>query len=76
LENFRDGVEEYDLLCEARQRLSQLKATRGDAAKVAALEKALTIEDSFIKSGLEADHRPETLLAHRLRLIEAMAQTQ
>ena len=68
LENFRDGLEDYDLLVTA-QALAEKTA---DPKVAAQLRSAITIEDEFIRDAVQTDYRSETLKAHRLRLIEAL----
>ncbi len=75
LENFRDGIEEYDLLEAGRQRLNALRQKGGNAAKIQQLSAALQIEDNFIADGDKADYRPEAVLFHRQRLLQALAAT-
>jgi len=68
LENFRDGIEDYDLLVTARR----LIATTTDPKARSLLQKAVTIEDDFIRNAARADFSSAALSAHRLRLIEAL----
>jgi Domain of unknown function (DUF4091)/Family of unknown function (DUF6067) len=75
LENFRDGIEEYDLLLAARDRLAQLRQRGADSAKIQQLAAAVTLEDGFIRDGVKADYNPAALYTHRQRLLQAMAAT-
>ena len=72
LENFRDGIEDYDLLMEAQDQLQYLIKNNGDPKKIHLLEEALDIKDSFIQNATQADWRPKIILEYRKRLIDAL----
>lgn len=75
LECFRDGIEDYDLLCEARDRLAALRSNGRHQAAIRMLERALTLEDDTFGDRNSIDVRPSVLLEHRRRLIEALVAT-
>lgn len=75
LECFRDGIEDYDLLMLARERLEELEAAGGHRDAVELLRAALTIDDAFVKNALECSYDVADLRAHRDRLVCALAAT-
>ena len=77
LENFRDGMEDYDLLMLGRDLLEELSQREGiEAAVVNSLRAATTIEDSFIKDHVNYSWDPEVLARHRRALIKAIEAAQ
>ena len=73
LENFRDGIEDYELLQLARKRLTELGGRDGiDDAVLEGLRGAITLNDAFIKDHKEYSRAPEVLAAQRRTLILAL----
>lgn len=72
LEAFRDGIEDYDLLALAAERLAALKPT-DPRRKV--LQAALSLDDAFVKDAVQYSVAPADLHAHRERLIRALEAT-
>ena len=73
LENFRDGIEDYDMLMLARGLLASLQNEESaDPALLEQLREATTIEDSFIKDHADYSRDPVQLQAHRQALIKAI----
>jgi len=73
LENFRDGIEDYELLLTARERLARLEeGTGADAAAIAKLRAAVSLEDSFVKDHADYSKDPTALERHRAALIRAI----
>ena len=72
LENFRDGIEDYELLVAARRMLETLKARGADAAERSDLEAALRIDDELSRSLTEYTTDPAVLAEHRERLLRAL----
>ena len=75
LECFRDGIEDYDLLMLARERLEALEAAGAHEDAAAMLRAALNIEDAFVKNALECSYDVADLRAHHDRLVRALAAT-
>jgi hypothetical protein len=76
LENFRDGIEDYDLLTAARQALQRLQRTGGDAATIGALRRATELPDDFVKDAMSYSADPAQLLERRRLLAEALIASQ
>jgi hypothetical protein len=72
LENFRDGIEDYELLCAAVETLEKLRRLKGGEAKIAALREAIALDDGFILDAHRVDHSSERLLENRMRLLKAL----
>ncbi len=73
LENLRDGIEDYELLMMARDRLAGLPTGRPvSASQRDALRRAVTLEDTLVKDHAEYTKDPESLAHHRRMLIEAL----
>ena len=73
LENFADGVEDYDLLVAARDALATLDGRSDvDPAVIGKLQAALRLEDAFVKDGVTYSTDPELLARHRRMLIKAL----
>jgi len=77
LENFCDGMEDYDLLITARDLLTELES-RGDvdAAVTSKLHQALSLEDEFVKDALNYSTDSQLLMGRRRTLIEALASAR
>ena len=73
LENFRDGIEDYDLLMTAQE---ALKHSVGDAQLVGRLQEATEIPDDFVKGAFQYSTDPRKLQAHRRKLAEALISNQ
>ena len=77
LENFRDGMEDYELLVLARELLEDLAQRDGiDATVIEKLREATTIEDSFVKDHVDYSWDPAVLASHRRALIKAIEAAQ
>jgi len=75
LENFRDGIEDYELLMLARDLLATLENRQAtDPAVVENLRKATTLEDDFVKDHADYSRDPSALASHRRSLISALDQ--
>ena len=73
LENFRDGIEDYELLMLARDLLATLENREAtDPAVVESLRNATTLEDDFVKDHADYSRDPSVLASHRLALIRAI----
>jgi hypothetical protein len=72
LENFADGIEEYDLLQAAEAMVAALEQTGKDPELARLLRHAIAIDDSFVRNALEYSVDPVVLAAHRQRLIDAL----
>ena len=72
LENFRDGIEDYELFVLAENTLARLEKAGGDTAVRTSLKKAITLDDRFVKDAKSYSADPQELLRHRLALIEAL----
>ena len=76
LECFRDGIEDYDLLTAAAERLRALEKAGGPKEAIARLREAVSIEDAFIKNAIEASTSVGELKRRRERLVRALAATE
>ncbi|HPD14634.1 MAG TPA: DUF6067 family protein [Planctomycetota bacterium] len=68
LENFRDGIEDYETLWLLRDAVAKLKKAGGHEALVAEAEKALAIDDSVVKDLTHFTQDPRALRAARAAL--------
>ncbi len=72
LENFRDGIEDYDLLTAAQQALQRLERAGSDGEIVGALRRATELPDDFIGDAMRYSADPAKLLERRRLLAEAL----
>ena len=73
LENFADGIEDYDLLQAAEAIVAVLEQTGKDPELARLLRHAITVDDSFVSNALDYSVDPLVFAAHRQRLIDALA---
>ena len=77
LENLRDGIEDYELLCSARDRLADLERRKiSETRLVEQMRQAITLEDRFAKDHPSYSTVPHVLARHRRELIEALEQAE
>ncbi len=73
LENFRDGIEDYELLVLGRDMLTDLeKQDDADAEIIRNLRRATSLEDDFVKDHVDYSKDPVLLENHRRVLIKAI----
>src|SRR5262249_43830765 len=73
LENFRDGIEDYDLLVAARERLTALESAGAHGAEVDALRAALALPAEFAADPASYMLDPGTVRERRRLLARALA---
>jgi len=76
LENFRDGIEDYELLVAAEEKLSRLEKAGAGGKVVDALKKAIALPDDFVRDSKTYSLDPAVLMRRRLALIEALEAAQ
>jgi hypothetical protein len=72
LENFRDGIEDYDLLVAARETLARLEASHVDARKLEGLRQAIALPDDFVKDAVSYSVEPSRVRERRRLLANAL----
>jgi hypothetical protein len=72
LENFADGIEDYDLLQAAEAIVAALEQTGKDPELARLLRHAIVIDDGFVRNALEYSVDPLVFAAHRQHLIDAL----
>ncbi len=79
MENFRDGMEDYEYLTLLKNRLSALDRKGISSAKLEQLKsrirKLLEIDQSVIVNPIDFTQNPETLSAYRSKLADAIEQS-
>lgn len=73
LENFRQGIQDYDLLKEAERLLSQLETSgKKNSATSRSLRRVVSIGDDFIHDPLDYSSDPKVVEEHREALAAAL----
>ena len=72
LENFRDGIEDYDILIEARKTLKILREKKIAPGLTQKIEDAINLPGNFVRNATEYNHDPENLLSYRKSLGEIL----
>ena len=73
LENFRDGIEDYELLLLGRRLIAEAeKNGKGDSTTVSRLRQAVELPDNFVKSHTEFSTDPANLSSRRRTIIQAI----
>ena len=73
LENFRDGIEDYELLLLGRRLIAEAeKNGKGDSTTVSRLRQAVELPDNFVKSHTEYSTDPANLSSRRRTIIQAI----
>ncbi|MFH0965463.1 MAG: glycoside hydrolase domain-containing protein, partial [Planctomycetota bacterium] len=72
LENFRDGMEDFDLLAIARELLARIEKGGEAPEAAAALRDAITLDDPFLTDASRYSKDPALLQERRRRLIRAV----
>jgi hypothetical protein len=72
LENFRDGIEDYDILKAAEEKLHQLEADDPRSPRAAALRRALALPDDLVRDAVTYGLDPAKIHERRRMLAEAL----
>ena len=72
MENFSDGIEDYELLIGGQKMLETLADRNVDKKVIAKLRRAIAIDDSLTRNPREYTTDPGILFRHRERLIRAL----
>ena len=71
-ENFRDGIEDYDILVAARELLERLERAHADDRKLEGLRRAISLPDDFVRDSVSYDTEPSRIRERRRLLADAL----
>jgi len=74
-ENLRLGIQDYDLLKAAEERLRELESTHGDAKRIEALRRAIALPDELVADATHYTFEPERVSEWRRGLARALVSS-